>query len=46
VLAVRTPAGTSTRTLLLPGDRERVRAYATTAGLHMMRVAMETGVGA
>jgi nicotinamide-nucleotide amidase len=43
VLAVRTPEGTSTRTLRLPGDRERVRAYATTAGLHLMRTALETG---
>lgn len=32
-LALHGPAGTSARTLALPGDRDRVRAYAVTAAL-------------
>ena len=39
-IAVVTPAGRSVRTLRLPGDRERVRAYATTAALHLARRAI------
>lgn len=40
VIAVATPAGTVARTLRLPGDRERVRAYSTTAALHHVRLAL------
>jgi nicotinamide-nucleotide amidase len=40
IFAVRTPEGVRARTLHLPGDRERVRAYATTAGLHLVRLAL------
>ena len=38
VLAVVTPEGSGTRTVRLPGDRERVRVYATTAALHLLRL--------
>lgn len=41
VIAVRTPAGTTARTLRLPGDRERVRTYTTTSALHLARMALE-----
>lgn len=41
VIAVRTPAGTMARTLQLPGDRERVRTYATTSALHLTRMALQ-----
>lgn len=40
VFAVRTPEDARARTLRLPGDRERVRAYATTAALHFLRLAV------
>jgi nicotinamide-nucleotide amidase len=40
VIGVRTPEGSRTRTLYLPGDRERVRAYATTAALHHLRLGL------
>lgn len=40
VIAVVTPEGRSARTLRLPGDRERVRTYATTAALHLVRLAV------
>lgn len=40
IFAVRTPEATRAKTLRLPGDRERVRAYATTAGLHLLRLAV------
>lgn len=36
--AVATPEDVRTRTMRFPGDRERVRAYATTAGLHLIRL--------
>ena len=39
-IAVATPEGSPVRTLRLPGDRERVRAYATTAALHLARLAI------
>lgn len=50
VIAVHTPEATVARTLYLPGDRERVRAYAATAGLHLTRLALlglteETDIG-
>ncbi len=40
VLAVRTPDETRARLLRFPGDRERVRTYATTVGLHLVRRAV------
>lgn len=40
VIAVRTPERQVARTLKMPGDRERVRTYTTTAALHHVRLAM------
>jgi len=40
VIAVVTPEGRGARTLRLPGDRERVRSYATTAALQLVRLAV------
>jgi nicotinamide-nucleotide amidase len=40
VIAVVTPETRVARTLRLPGDRERVRLYSTTAALHQVRLAM------
>jgi nicotinamide-nucleotide amidase len=40
IIAVRTPDAAMAKTLRLPGDRERVRTYATTAALHMLRLAL------
>ncbi len=40
IIAVRTPESVRARTLRLPGDRERVRTYATTAALHLLRLAL------
>ncbi len=40
IVAVCTPEGEASRTLRLPGDRERVRTYATTAALHLSRLAV------
>lgn len=40
VVGVRTPEGTQARGLHMPGDRERVRVYTTTAALHMARLAI------
>lgn len=40
VIAVATPADARARTLRLPGDRERVRAYATTAALQLCRLGL------
>ena len=40
VMAVRTPEGVRAKTLHLPGDRERVRTYSTTAALHLLRLAV------
>ncbi|MCQ3804776.1 MAG: competence/damage-inducible protein A [bacterium] len=37
-VGVSTPERTATRRLRLPGDRERVRTYATTAALHLARL--------
>ena len=37
-VAVRTPLDARTKLLRLPGDRERVRAYATTTALHLTRL--------
>lgn len=38
IIAVATPEDTASRTLRLPGDRERVRAYTATAALHLARL--------
>lgn len=40
VVAVSTPDDAGARTLTLPGDRERVRTYAATAALHLVRLAI------
>lgn len=40
IVAVVTPEGEGVRTLRLPGDRERVRAYTATAALHLTRLAV------
>lgn len=40
VLAVATPEGVRGRALRLPGDRERVRTYASTAALQLVRLAV------
>jgi nicotinamide-nucleotide amidase len=40
VIAVHTPERTMARTVSLPGDRERIRAYTTTGALHLTRRAM------
>ncbi|MGI9648281.1 MAG: competence/damage-inducible protein A [Acidimicrobiia bacterium] len=40
IVAVVTPEGGRAHTLRMPGDRERVRAYTTTAALHMVRQAV------
>jgi nicotinamide-nucleotide amidase len=41
VVAVRTPEATRARTMVLPGDRERVRTFTTTAALHLARLAID-----
>ncbi|HZJ48646.1 MAG TPA: competence/damage-inducible protein A [Acidimicrobiia bacterium] len=41
VIAVATPDGTRVRTLRLPGDRERVRTFATTAALQLTRMSLQ-----
>jgi nicotinamide-nucleotide amidase len=40
IVAVRTPLDARARTLMMPGDRERVRTYTTTAALHLLRLAV------
>ena len=40
VIGVSTPEGTRARELHLPGDRERVRAYAVTSALQLTRLAL------
>jgi nicotinamide-nucleotide amidase len=40
IIGIRTPEDARARTLRLPGDRERVRAYATTAALQLGRLAV------
>ena len=40
VVAVRTPERAKARTFRMPGDRERVRTYTTTAALHLLRLAL------
>ncbi len=41
VFGFATPEGIGARTLKMPGDRERVRTYSTTAALHFLRLAMQ-----
>ncbi len=41
VVAVATPDGTNLRTLRMPGDRERVRTFATTASLQLLRRSLQ-----
>jgi len=36
IVAVATPTNSIVRTLHLPGDRERVRAYTATGALHLV----------
>lgn len=40
VIAVATPDRAAARTLRMPGDRERVRTYTSTAALHLARLAV------
>ncbi|MFQ5947931.1 MAG: CinA family protein, partial [Acidimicrobiia bacterium] len=40
IVAVRTPEQARAQTLRLPGDRERVRTYASTSALHLLRLAV------
>lgn len=40
VIAVVTPTTSISRTTKFPGDRERIRTYATTAALHLVRQAL------
>jgi len=44
IVGVATPEGIRTRTLRMPGDRERSRTFTTTAALHLARLSLE-GVG-
>ena len=39
-IAVVSPETSMVRTLRLPGDRERVRTYGTTAALHIARLTL------
>jgi nicotinamide-nucleotide amidase len=41
VIAVATPDGTRVRTFRMPGDRERVRTFATTASLQLLRLSLQ-----
>jgi nicotinamide-nucleotide amidase len=41
VIGVHTPEDTAARVLRLPGDRERVRTYAGTAALQLVRLAVQ-----
>ena len=41
VVAVATPDATNVRTLRMPGDRERVRTFATTASLQLLRRSLQ-----
>ena len=41
VVSVATPDGAQVRTLTLPGDRERVRTFASTAALHLLRMSLQ-----
>ncbi len=41
MVSVVTPDDSKVRTLTLPGDRERVRAFASTAALHLLRMSLQ-----
>jgi nicotinamide-nucleotide amidase len=41
VVSVTTPEGSQVRTLQLPGDRERVRTFASTAALQLLRMSLQ-----
>jgi nicotinamide-nucleotide amidase len=41
VIAVATPDSTRVRTFRMPGDRERVRTFATTAALQLIRMSLQ-----
>lgn len=41
IVAVATPTTEHVRTFTMPGDRERIRAYTSTAALHMVRSALD-----
>ena len=41
VVAVETPDGVRVRMLRMPGDRERVRTFATTASLQLLRLSLQ-----
>ena len=38
IIGIHTPGGTQARTMRFPGDRERIRTYAATAALHLLRL--------
>ena len=40
-IAVATPDGATSRSLQFPGDRERVRVFASTAALHWLRMSLQ-----
>ncbi|MDH3470341.1 MAG: competence/damage-inducible protein A [Acidimicrobiia bacterium] len=40
IVAVRTPEASRARVIKMPGDRERVLTYTTTAALHLLRLAV------
>ena len=40
IVAVATPERAQARTLRMPGDRERVRTYTVTAGMHLLRLGL------
>jgi hypothetical protein len=42
-MTVTTPAGKTHRKFEFGGDDERLRSFATIAGLHLLRTALETG---
>ncbi|MCB1246154.1 MAG: CinA family nicotinamide mononucleotide deamidase-related protein, partial [Acidimicrobiia bacterium] len=41
IVAVVSPVAEVVRTLMMPGDRERIRAYTATAALHLVRRALD-----
>ncbi len=41
IVAVATPTTELVKTYIMPGDRERIRAYTATAALHLVRSALE-----
>jgi hypothetical protein len=41
IVAVATPKIEMVKTYMMPGDRERIRAYTATAALHLVRSALD-----